>query len=134
MGPESEQDANRRPHATGLGPGRALVCAAILLATALYLLAILLSGLGSTSGVWDWISAFLVPASTYAFPAAGALITLRRPRNLIGWLCLASGLMWGTIIALEAYIQAADPSRVGHSRDSRSHSSWRMSSGSQLSA
>jgi class 3 adenylate cyclase len=33
----------------------------------------------------------------------GALITLRRPRNLIGWLCVAIGMSWGAVSLLDAY-------------------------------
>jgi hypothetical protein len=72
----------------------------ISLATALYLVAVLLEFLrGGSDAAGEsssWISDYLVPASTYAFVAVGALITLRRPRNLIGWLCLASGPSWGS--------------------------------------
>jgi class 3 adenylate cyclase len=117
---ESGQDADLRPHTVAAGGGRALVWVAVALTTALYLLAALLEFFGSavgsttaTSGSAGWISAILVSASTFAFLIAGALITLRRPRNLIGWLCLAGGLSWATVIALEAYIHYAD---VAHGR------------------
>jgi class 3 adenylate cyclase len=94
---------------------RFVVWAAFILATALYLLAVVLSvgSLRTTSGSTGWISEFLIPVATYAFPVAGVLITLRRPRNVIGWLCLASGLCWGALLAIETYIPAADPSRAG---------------------
>src|SRR3712207_810392 len=29
-----------------------------------------------------------------AFPLVGALIASRRPKNAVGWLCLALGLLW----------------------------------------
>jgi len=38
-----------------------------------------------------------------AFPVVGALIASRRPRNPIGWICLADGLMWMLIILSEEY-------------------------------
>ena len=76
------------------------------LVTTLYVLAVILGSLGEGSALTvASIADFLVPASTYAFPAVGALITLRRPRNSIGWLCLGIGLSWGSVIVLEAYVR-----------------------------
>jgi hypothetical protein len=37
------------------------------------------------------------------FPVVGALIASRRPRNPIGWICLADGLLWALIVAGEEY-------------------------------
>jgi hypothetical protein len=37
------------------------------------------------------------------FPVVGALIASRRPRNPIGWICLADGLLWALIILSEDY-------------------------------
>jgi hypothetical protein len=120
VGLESAQDADRRPQTVAVGGGRSLVWVAIILATALYLVAVLLEflagGSDSTTAAGERgtsISDYLVSASTYAFVAVGALIALRRPRNSIGWLCLASGLSWGMLLALEAYIQYADGARGG---------------------
>jgi class 3 adenylate cyclase len=76
------------------------------LVTTLYVLAVILGSLGEGSALTvASIADSLVPASTYAFPAVGALITLRRPRNPIGWLCLGIGLSWGSVIVLEAYLR-----------------------------
>jgi hypothetical protein len=120
VGLESEQDADRRPQTVAVGGGRALVWVAIGLATALYLVAVPLEflpgGSDATTAAAERgtsVSDYLVSASTYAFVAVGALITLRRPRNLIGWLCLATGLSWGMLLAGEAYIQYADRARGG---------------------
>src|SRR5215212_7414909 len=38
-----------------------------------------------------------------AFPIVGALIASRRPRNLIGWICLADGLLWMIISLTDSY-------------------------------
>jgi hypothetical protein len=37
------------------------------------------------------------------FPVVGALIASRRPRNPIGWICLADSLLWALIVAGEEY-------------------------------
>jgi hypothetical protein len=50
-----------------------------------------------------------------AFPIVGALIASRRPRNLIGWICLAAGFFWMLNAFMEgggAYWQAAAPGSV----------------------
>ena len=38
-----------------------------------------------------------------AFPVVGALIASRRPRNPIGWICLADGLMWMLVDLIDRY-------------------------------
>ena len=38
-----------------------------------------------------------------AFPIVGALVASRRPRNPIGWICLADGLLWMTISVTDSY-------------------------------
>ena len=43
-----------------------------------------------------------------AFPIVGALIASRRPRNPIGWICLAAGLFW-MLIVLEDSIPGSEP-------------------------
>ena len=85
---------------------RRVVWPAFGLVTALYVLAVILGSLGEGYALTvASVADFLPPASTYAFPAVGALITLRRPRNWIGWLCLGIGLSWGSVIVLEAYVR-----------------------------
>ncbi len=100
----SEQSTTGRSAALPVreeAPG--VVWLAFGLVTTLYVLAVILGSLGE--GYVVSVADFLVPASTYAFPAVGALITLRRPRNSIGWLCLGIGLSWGSVIVLEAYVR-----------------------------
>jgi class 3 adenylate cyclase len=106
--------ARQAPTVATADARRGLVWAAFVLVTALYVVAVVLTLLGqgyeSTAASWGsagWIGAMLVPATTYAFPAVGALIAFRRPRNPIGWLCLAIGLAWGTLGVLEAYVYYA---------------------------
>ena len=53
----------------------------------------------TATGIGDLL--FFVPFS--AFPIVGALIASRRPRNPIGWICLADGLMWMLIVLSEGY-------------------------------
>ncbi len=38
-----------------------------------------------------------------AFPIVGALIASRRPRNPIGWICLADGLLWMVLVVTNSY-------------------------------
>jgi len=40
------------------------------------------------------ITDLLVSVPFLTFPIVGALIASRRPHNLIGWICLAFGLLW----------------------------------------
>jgi hypothetical protein len=48
------------------------------------------SGLATSRSIID----LLVSVPFLAFPLVGALIASRRPRNPIGWICLAFGLLW----------------------------------------
>jgi hypothetical protein len=45
----------------------------------------------------------LVFVSFLAFPLVGALISSRRPRNPIGWICLVDGLLWMLLGMTESY-------------------------------
>jgi hypothetical protein len=49
-----------------------------------------------------------------AFPLVGALIASRRPKNAVGWLCLAIGLLWtlGGMLDYYSYYGAATPGSV----------------------
>jgi hypothetical protein len=48
------------------------------------------------------------------FPLVGALIASRRPKNAVGWLCLAIGLLWtlGGMLDYYSYYGAATPGSV----------------------
>jgi DNA-binding SARP family transcriptional activator len=48
-----------------------------------------------------------------AFTTMGALVAAHRPRNPVGWLLLASGLVWTTGMAVERYVAATDGSGPG---------------------
>ena len=49
-----------------------------------------------------------------AFPLVGALIASRRPKNAVGWLCLAVGLLWSLsgVFDYYGYYGAATPGSV----------------------
>ena len=47
---------------------------------------------------WGTVGDLLIFVSFQAFPVVGALISSRRPRNPIGWICLSAGLLWVLII------------------------------------
>ena len=49
-------------------------------------------------GAWSTAGDALIFVTFLAFPTVGALIASRRPRNPIGWICLAVGLFWMLII------------------------------------
>jgi len=50
--------------------------------------------LPSTLGASVTLIDMLTSMPVLAFPIVGALIASRRPRNPIGWICLADGLLW----------------------------------------
>ncbi len=54
-------------------------------------------GTGGDSGVLIFALPLL------AFPLVGALITSKRPKNSIGWICLAAGLFWMVGLASSSY-------------------------------
>ncbi len=45
----------------------------------------------------------LISVPVLAFPIVGALIASGRPRNPIGWICLAEGLLWAFLGMIESY-------------------------------
>ena len=51
-------------------------------------------------GSWDasTVGDMVLFMSFSVFPVVGALIASRRPRNPIGWICLADGLLWALIV------------------------------------
>jgi len=60
----------------------------------------------------DTLGDLLIYVIFLAFPIVGALIASRRPRNSIGWICLAAGFFWMLNAFMEgggAYWQAVAP-------------------------
>jgi hypothetical protein len=62
-----------------------------------------LSDAPATEPSGDWgtasqLGGLLLFLPFLAFPLVGALIASRRPRNPIGWICLAAGLFWMLIV------------------------------------
>jgi hypothetical protein len=68
-------------------------------------------GNGVTVGT---VSETLTFVSFLAFPIVGALVASRRPRNPIGWICLADGLLWMVLAVTDQYrlYGAASPGAV----------------------
>jgi hypothetical protein len=71
-----------------------------MLSMAMFLATVVLSVLARSAYIPSGSSAsrtvvdLLVSAPILAFPLVGAMIASRRPRNPIGWICLADGLLW----------------------------------------
>ena len=57
------------------------------------------SGLRTSVSLVDLLTSLPV----LAFPIVGALVASRRPRNPIGWICLAEGLLWAFLGAIQFY-------------------------------
>ena len=56
----------------------------------------------------DWftigsVSDAVISILFLAFPLVGALIASRRPRNPIGWILLADGLLWMVLAVTDSY-------------------------------
>src|SRR5919106_3484174 len=70
------------------------------LSVAMFLISVVLRLLARSAPVpVSWgadltIAGLLVYVPFLAFPVVGALISFRRPRNPVGWICLADGLLW----------------------------------------
>jgi hypothetical protein len=71
-----------------------------VLSVAMFLISVVLRLLARSAPVpVSWgadltIAGLLVYVPFLAFPVVGALISFRRPRNPVGWICLADGLLW----------------------------------------
>jgi hypothetical protein len=61
-----------------------------------------------------------------AFPLVGALIASKRPKNAVGWLCLAIGLLWtlGGMLDYYGYYGAAMPGSVPFPVGAAGISNW----------
>ena len=57
----------------------------------------------SNWGILGTVGDMLVFVSFLAFPIVGALIASKHPRNPVGWICLADGLLWMLIDTFEYY-------------------------------
>jgi len=79
------------------------------LSLAMYLANVVLFVLASSAQLPSALKAsvtlidMLTSVPVLAFPLVGALIASRRPRNLIGWLCLWEGLLWAFLGMIESY-------------------------------
>jgi len=79
------------------------------LSLAMYLANVVLFVLASSAQLPSALKAsvtlidMLTSVPVLAFPLVGALIASRRPRNLIGWLCLWEGLLWAFLGMSEPY-------------------------------
>jgi hypothetical protein len=57
----------------------------------------------SSWGTSATVSGLLLYLPFLAFPLVGALVASRRPRNPVGWICLAVGLLWMLIAMIDSY-------------------------------
>jgi hypothetical protein len=79
------------------------------LSMAMFLATVALSVLARSAHIPSGSSAsrtvvdLLVSVPILAFPIVGAMIASRRPRNPIGWICLADGLLWTFLGLLDYY-------------------------------
>jgi hypothetical protein len=73
------------------------------------------------TGAGDTLGELLIYGSFLAFPIVGALIASRHPRNPVGWICLAVGLIW-TLTFLEDSISGFGPYSV--TMDALTQADW----------
>lgn len=52
-------------------------------------------------------------SATYCFAVVGVLIVHREPRNVVGWLMLVIGLIWGYIVVTDGYVLYGYQTRPG---------------------
>jgi hypothetical protein len=74
------------------------VVVAALTVSSLYVGAAPQPSTASTWGTAGALSSLVIFLPFLAFPLVGALIASRRPENPIGWICLAAGLFWMSIV------------------------------------
>jgi hypothetical protein len=74
------------------------VVGAALTVSSLYVGAAPQPSTASTWGTAGALSSLVIFLPFLAFPLVGALIASRRPENPIGWICLAAGLFWMSIV------------------------------------
>jgi signal transduction histidine kinase len=60
------------------------------------------------------VGGMLALVSFLAFPIVGALIASRHPRNPIGWICIADGLLWMLLGVIDSYYRygVANPGTI----------------------
>ena len=86
-----------------------LACSLAALCVAMFLTSVALfvlarsAQLPSTFGASFSVIDMLTSMPVLAFPIVGALIASRRPRNPIGWICLADGLLWTFLGMIATY-------------------------------
>jgi hypothetical protein len=85
-------------------------------AIGLYLATLPVQPPGSSWGTGDLSAVLYVYLPFLAFPLVGALIASRRPKNPIGWICLAVGIFWMFAIMSGSYamyaLRVASPGSV----------------------
>lgn len=74
------------------------VVGAALTLSSLYVGAATQPSTSSTWGTAGSLSGLVIFLPFLAFPLVGGLIASRRPKNPIGWICLAAGLFWMSIV------------------------------------
>jgi hypothetical protein len=74
------------------------VVGAALTVSSLYVGAAPQPSTASTWGTAGALNSLVIFLPFLAFPLVGALIASRRPENPIGWICLAAGLFWMSIV------------------------------------
>lgn len=83
-------------------------------------------GTGGASAVLVLVLPFL------AFPLVGALIASKRPKNPIGWICLAVGIIWMFAMVSSAYGVYGLVVRPGSVPSRRRSALWESGYGHQL--
>ncbi|MEA2509018.1 MAG: hypothetical protein QOG21_1100 [Actinomycetota bacterium] len=104
---------------------RRLAWTGLFVISALYVVGVALSfhSRGPETSTWGSggvIGQDLFGLSTFTFPVVGILVLSRHPRNTIGWICLAIGLVWGLDASLSVYagnVLASAPTRAAYAAE-----------------